>query len=249
MFKNKSPRPNRRVPNNTQQTPRRESTSTPGLFKKFLLLFSIVAGSFLLIFLIFEGAGSLILHYKKTSLMKNSAFASSNEDKSSRNLDKKNDELIKKIRTLAPEEVYIVIDTAQNVLYLRKGTEVARKAVVSTGSGNVLTEPGGRKRTWTFDTPRGEFAIKSVIKDPKWTAPDWEFISNGEPIPRNREDRIQEGVLGDYKFGIGNDIYIHGTIYVRMMGKHVTHGCIRVGDDDLMAIYKIAKIGTKVFIF
>jgi len=249
MFKNKSPRPNRRVTINVNEAPRRGGASAPKLLAKSVLILSIIAGVILIIFLTIEGLGSLILHHKKTSLTKNSAFASKNEDKSSRNLEKKNDELIKKIRTLAPEEVYIVIDTAQNVLYLRKGTEVARKVVVSTGSGNVLTEPSGRKRTWTFDTPRGEFAIKTFTKDPKWVAPDWEFISNGEPIPRKKEDRIQEGVLGDYKFGIGNDIYIHGTIYVRMMGKHVTHGCIRVGDDDLMAIYKIAKIGTKVFIF
>jgi L,D-transpeptidase ErfK/SrfK len=249
MFKNKSPRPNRRVIINVNEAPRRGGASAPKLLAKSVLLLSIIAGVILIIFLTIEGLGSLILHYKKTSLTKNSAFASSNQEKSSRNSEKKSNELLEQIKTLAPDETYILIDTAKNILLLKQGDKLVRQVVVSTGSGNVLTEPTGRKRTWTFDTPRGEFAIKSMSKDPKWTAPDWEFISNGEPIPRNREDRIQEGVLGDYKLGIGNDIYIHGTIYTRTMGMHVTHGCIRVGDNDLLAIWKASKIGTKVFIF
>lgn len=249
MFNNKRPNRNRRVIYNVKEARPRGRVINPVLRNKFFLILSMIAGVLLIAYMILDGIGSLILHYKKTSMMKNNAVVVNNDGEPVKNLEKKNDELVKQINDLAPAEVYIAIDTAQNILYLKQGNEVTRKVVVSTGSGNVLTELTGRKRSWTFDTPKGEFAIKNSSKDPVWTAPDWEFISNGEPIPRNKEDRIQEGVLGDYKLGIGNDIYIHGTIYVRTMGKHVTHGCIRVGDDDLLAIYKASKKGTKVFIF
>jgi L,D-transpeptidase ErfK/SrfK len=249
MFKNKRPNRNRRVTYNVKEARPRERGINPKLRNKSFLILSIIAGALLIAYLTMEGIGFLILHHRKTSLIKNNAAATNNEGVPLKSLEKKNDELVKQINDLAPAEVYIAIDTAQNVLFLKQGDKVIRQVVVSTGSGNVLTEPNGRKRSWTFDTPKGEFAIKTTTKDPKWTAPDWEFISNGEPIPSNKADRIQEGVLGDYKLGIGNDIYIHGTIYIRTMGKHVTHGCIRVGDDDLLAVYNASKKGTKVFIF
>jgi L,D-transpeptidase ErfK/SrfK len=248
MFKKKLPNRNRRVTYNATEARPRSSVTNPVLRNRSFLFLSMIVGTLLIIYLILEGMGFLILHHRKTSLIKANAVAVNNEGEPA-DLEKNNDELAKQINGLAPAEAYIVIDTAQNILYLKQGDEVVRKVVVSTGSGNVLTELTGRKRSWTFDTPKGEFAIKNSSKDPVWTAPDWEFISNGEPIPRNKEDRIQEGVLGDYKLGIGNDIYIHGTIYTRTMGMHVTHGCIRVGDDDLLAVYKVAKKGTKVFIF
>lgn len=249
MFNNKSPRPNRRVKINVNDAPRRGGASAPKLLAKSVLLLSIIAGVVLIAYLILDGIGSLVLHHKKTLATKNNAFAAGNDGKPIKNLEKKNDELAKQIRMLDPDQTYIVIDTAQNILYLKQGEKVTRTVSVATGTGNVLTELTGRKRVWTFDTPRGEFSVKNTRTDPLWTAPDWEFISSGEEIPRNKNDRIKEGYLGDYALGLGNDIMIHGTIYTRTIGKHATHGCIRVGDDDLAAIYKSSKVGTKVFIF
>jgi L,D-transpeptidase YbiS len=42
---------------------------------------------------------------------------------------------------------------------------------------------------------------------------------------------------------------IHGTLYTRLLGRSVTHGCIRLGPDDLQAVWDAAPIGTPVFIF
>lgn len=248
MFKTMHPNRRRRGNYFINQAPR-SGVLTHKYLNKSVPILSLIVGVALIICLILEGAGYLVLHHKKRLAIKNSSASIGSDERSLDDLEKENDKLVRQIKKLAPSGAYIVVDTAQNILYLKKGDQVARKVVVSTGSGNVLTEPTGRKRSWTFDTPRGEFAVKNMIKDPLWTAPDWEFISNGEPIPKNKADRIQEGVLGDYKLGIGNDIYIHGTIYIRTMGMHVTHGCIRVGDDDLEVLWKTSKTGTKVFIF
>ncbi len=157
--------------------------------------------------------------------------------------------LEKKMSGLLPRGLYIVIDTAENRLYLKDGEKIVRTAVVSCGSGVVLEEPGGKKRSWVFDTPRGEFSVKSKITNPYWVKPDWAFIEEGEAIPRGMEDRIEAGTLGDYALGFGQGYFIHGTLYTRLLGRNVTHGCVRVGDEDLKYVFKAVSIGAKIYIY
>jgi len=160
----------------------------------------------------------------------------------------KNRILKKKISDLAPRGVYIVIDTGRNLLYLREGNRTLLQAVISSGSGSILRDPEGG-RQWVFDTPRGEFEVKTKVTGPKWIKPDWAFIEEGEKIPKDWKQRVEEGVLGDYALGFGNGYFIHGTLYKRLLGRNVTHGCIRVGDEELSTLYKLARIGTKIYIF
>jgi L,D-transpeptidase ErfK/SrfK len=249
MFKTRHPNRKRRGNYYVNHTPSTGGASALKLLNKPVLILSVIAGAVLIVCLILEGAGYCILHHKNALLIKGNAAAVSGDGDALNTLDKKNSRLVNQIKALAPSDVYIVVDTAQNILYLKNGNQFTRKVVVSTGNGNVLTELTGSKRSWTFDTPKGEFAVKNMRTDPLWTSPDWEFISKDEEIPRNKADRIQEGVLGDYALDLGDGYMIHGTLYTRLMGKHVTHGCIRVGDDDLLAVYKSSKKGTKVFIF
>jgi L,D-transpeptidase ErfK/SrfK len=158
-------------------------------------------------------------------------------------------QLERKMSGLLPRGPYIVIDTAQNRLFLKNGNQVVREAVVSCGSGVVLEEPGGKKRSWVFDTPRGEFSVKSKITNPYWVKPDWAFIEEGETIPKGMEDRIEAGTLGDYALGFGQGFFIHGTLYTRLLGRNVTHGCVRVGDEDLKAVFKAVPVGAKIYIY
>ena len=158
-------------------------------------------------------------------------------------------QLEKRMTGLLPRGLYIVIDTAANRLYLKEGAKVVREAVVSCGSGVVLEEQGGKKRSWVFDTPRGEFVVKSKITNPYWVKPDWAFIEEGEAVPKGLEDRIESGTLGDYALGFGQGYFIHGTLYTRLLGRNVTHGCVRVGDEDLKAIFKAVPIGAKIYIY
>jgi len=154
----------------------------------------------------------------------------------------------KKIQALYPKGNYIVVDSARNVLFLKKNSEVVRQAVISCGSGSVLEEPGGGRK-WIFDTPRGLFQVKSKLLNPTWIKPDWAFIEEGKTPPKKQEERLESGVLGDYALGFGDGFFIHGTLYTRLLGRSVTHGCIRVGDADLKKVYEAASIGTKIYIF
>jgi len=67
----------------------------------------------------------------------------------------------------------ILVSTAENRLWLRRGGKTVFEAVVSTGKGTTL-EVEGRKLI--FDTPTGRFHIKSKEENPVWVPPDWHYV-------------------------------------------------------------------------
>ena len=143
---------------------------------------------------------------------------------------------------------FVVIDTGRNRLSLYEGGAETLKAVCSTGSGRALVDPA-RKRRWVFDTPRGEFFIRAKHPDPVWIKPDWAFLEVGEAIPRRLAERLAPTELGAYAMDLGDGYLIHGTLYKRALGLSVTHGCVRLGDDDLDNVYHKVRIGTPVYIY
>ena len=110
-----------------------------------------------------------------------------------------------------------------------------------------IEERGGR--VWVFDTPRGRFEVLSKLEKPVWRKPDWAFVEEGEPIPKNPGDRLEYGSLGEYALYFGNGYMIHGTLYERLLGRAVSHGCIRVGREDLRKVWANARIGTRIYIY
>ena len=153
------------------------------------------------------------------------------------------------LEKVAPTKVFIIIDRVHNRLWLRENGETTLEALVSAGAGSVLKDPN-KNREWVFDTPTGRFKVKGKRQNPLWTAPDWEFIEAKEPFPKSYSDRVEEGMLGEYALDLDSPGYmIHGTLYERLIGRNVTHGCVRVGRDDLRVLWKKVPIGSTVFIF
>jgi L,D-transpeptidase ErfK/SrfK len=149
---------------------------------------------------------------------------------------------------LYPSEPIILVDTARSHLSLVSGSRVIAEGTCSTGNGMELTAGSG-KRSWTFDTPRGFFRVISKMTNPVWYRPDWSYIEEGEPIPKNPSNRADANVLGDYALAFGNGFFIHGTLYTRLLGVNVTHGCIRIDDDLLKKVYATAQPGTPIWIY
>ncbi len=152
------------------------------------------------------------------------------------------------LRRLAPSRPYIVVDRTNNHIYMWRDGQVQLTALCSAGSGSILIDEAG-DRQWVFDTPRGRFEVLKKITDPVWRKPDWAFVEEGLPVPKNPADRIEYGVLGEYGLYFGNGYLIHGTLYERLLGRSVSHGCIRVGRDDLRLVYRAANIGTPIYVF
>ena len=159
-----------------------------------------------------------------------------------------NRELEESIEKLSPDERYIVVDTNRGRLLLKQGNTILRETICSTGSGAELEGPEGQK--WIFNTPKGTFEVLGKYKDPIWTKPDWAFVEEDEPIPPTLSpERVKEAVLGRYALHFGDGYFIHGTLYTRLLGENVTHGCVRLGDDDLEIVYDASPVGTKIYIF
>lgn len=152
------------------------------------------------------------------------------------------------LAALAPAGTYAVVDTASNTLTLRQGERVLRTAIVSAGSGSVLRDPAG-ERHWVFDTPHGIRSVQSKITHPVWVKPDWAFIEEGASTPVQYADRLEPGAMGEYAIGLGDGYFIHGTLYTRLLGRNVTHGCVRVGDQDLKTVFHALSMGSRVILF
>jgi L,D-transpeptidase YbiS len=152
------------------------------------------------------------------------------------------------IAGLVPPSVYIVVDTARNKLYLKRGDKVIHEALCSTGSGGLLKDPDN-DRQWVFETPRGNFRVIRKAEDPVWTKPDWAFVEEGKSVPDDWSERRDYDTLGEYALYLGDGYMIHGTLYQRYLGRAITHGCIRLGDEDLERVYRSAPVGTQVLIF
>lgn len=157
--------------------------------------------------------------------------------------------LERKLSSFIPTQTYIVINTTDNRFSLYRSRKLIREGFCSSGSYTLLKTEDGEKE-WIFKTPRGRFTIHGKTTDPVWRKPDWAFVEEGLPVPGPGDpSRWEYGVLGDYALSLGDGYLIHGTIYKRFLGMPVTHGCIRLNDDDLEAVYNALSIGSKVYIY
>jgi lipoprotein-anchoring transpeptidase ErfK/SrfK len=156
--------------------------------------------------------------------------------------------LSKKYSSYTSGQSYIVINTTDNRFFLYRNKKLIREGFCSSGSYTMLKTEGEKK--WIFRTPKGKYWIQGKITSPVWRKPDWAFVEEGLPIPSaTHPSRYEYGVLGDYAMSIGDGYLIHGTLYKRFLGMPVTHGCVRLNDEDLEAIYNTLSIGSKVYIF
>jgi L,D-transpeptidase YbiS len=147
-----------------------------------------------------------------------------------------------------PSDPYLIVDTSENRIYLMAGEKLLLEGVCSSGSYVLLKASNNQQ--WMFSTPRGIFRVLGKHHAPVWRRPDWAFVEEGLPIPEPYAAvRYEAGVLGEYGIDFGNGYLIHGTLYQRQLGMPVTHGCIRLGDEDLRIVFRNLQVGSKIFIY
>ena len=156
--------------------------------------------------------------------------------------------LDRRLNAKMPKSYFLVINSASNEFALYKGNAIIKKDKCSTGSYILLKN--GEEQQWMFKTPKGEFRIQGKTISPVWRKPDWAFVEEGLPVPPvNHYTRYEYGVLGDYALSLGHGYLIHGTLYQRFLGLPVTHGCIRLNDENLELVYRSLNVGSKVYIY
>ena len=67
--------------------------------------------------------------------------------------------------------------------------------------------------------------------------------------PTGTKHRTIQGELGHFRLALGDGYQLHGTPYANSIGSAVTHGCIRLRDEDIEWLYDNVPVGTKVYIY
>jgi lipoprotein-anchoring transpeptidase ErfK/SrfK len=142
---------------------------------------------------------------------------------------------------------YVVISLDVHRLYVMEDNRVIWSALVGTGTGTRLEGAGQR---WDFSTPRGIFRVQRKERNPRWYVPDWAWIGRGVPIPPADDPRRwEDGMLGTTAIYLGEGIAVHGTEKPELLGQAVSHGCIRMTNEDARRLYFEVEVGTPVFVY
>ncbi|HVO33008.1 MAG TPA: L,D-transpeptidase [Elusimicrobiota bacterium] len=159
------------------------------------------------------------------------------------------DLLRRKVSRRIHNDLHILVDTKANKLYLKRGLTVLWSADCSVGKGGVLVDKQTGRR-WEFVTPLGQFEVQDKYANPLWNKPDWAFVESGEPVPPPEDPRRKvPGELGNYVLNLGDGYLIHGTKTEALLGRSVSHGCVRLGAADLQRLYETVPVGTRVYIY
>ena len=94
------------------------------------------------------------------------------------------------------------------------------------------------KKGW--ETPTGEWYVMEKITNPGWTS-----FKNGSFVSPGKKNPLGERWIGFWTDG-KDTIGFHGTPDVKSVGKAVSHGCVRMFDKDVKALFPLVKIGTTV---
>jgi len=78
-----------------------------------------------------------------------------------------------------------------------------------------------------------------------------EIIANGNIIipPYGTNQRKYLGVLGTHRLKLGDGYALHGTDQPESIGKSVSHGCVRLRNEDIETLYQLVPLGTVVYIY
>lgn len=128
----------------------------------------------------------------------------------------------------------IVVSLADRRLYYvyKKGTALSYPIGVPTG-----------RNMWT-----GVQRVSQKRVNPGWT-PTAQMRRENPALPAHVPGGHPRNPLGVRALYLGNTLYrIHGTDAPWTVGQNVTHGCIRLYNNDVIDLYNRVSIGTKVIV-
>lgn len=96
----------------------------------------------------------------------------------------------------------------------------------------VRTYPDGRQHVLTA-TAKQEIVLDGMLVVP----------------PLGTSQRRYKEVLGPYELMLGDGYGIHGTDQPESIGRSVSHGCIRMLNEDITKLFKMVEVGTPVYIY
>ena len=128
---------------------------------------------------------------------------------------------------------YITVSKGSYTLTLWKNLKATATYPVAVGSAE-------------YPTPNGLFSIQNMQVDPPWNVPnsDWAGDQAGTTVPGGAPDNP----LRARWMGVSGAVGIHGTTSIYSLGSAASHGCIRMSEPDVIALYDQVDVGTPVYI-
>lgn len=123
----------------------------------------------------------------------------------------------------------VVIKLNQRRVYLYQNQQLKTSYPIAVG-----------REGW--ETPVGKYQVIEMISQPAWEHP-----FTGEIIPPGPDNPLGERWIGFWTDG-KNYIGFHGTPNTETVGQAASHGCIRMFNQDVLALFEIVNIGTPVIV-
>ncbi|WP_199329049.1 L,D-transpeptidase [Coleofasciculus sp. FACHB-1120] len=125
---------------------------------------------------------------------------------------------------------HLVVDLSDRLVYLYRDDRLQASYPVAVGQLG-------------WETPTGSFQVLQMNQNPAWRQP-----ITGEVIPSGANDNP----LGDRWIGFWSNgrhqIGFHGTNEEHLIGQAVSHGCLRMRNQDIRMLYQQVAKGTLVLV-
>lgn len=91
-----------------------------------------------------------------------------------------------------------------------------------------------------WETPIGHFAVLDMRRDPVWEHP-----ITKEAVETGPDNPLGTRWIG-FAYDAGYHIGIHGTNQEELVGQAVSHGCVRMRDEEIQQLFAQLAIGTPI---
>lgn len=124
-------------------------------------------------------------------------------------------------------DTHLVISLGDRRVYVYDQDQVKTSFPIAIGRGG-------------WETPTGEFQVMQMIRDPRWEHP-----FTGVIVPAGGTNPLGSRWIGFWSDGT-NTIGFHGTPNESSVGQAVSHGCVRMYNRDVQALFEMVAVGTPV---
>ena len=131
--------------------------------------------------------------------------------------------------TVTRTETRLLLNLKKRRVFVYQGQKIIASYPVAIG-----------RRGW--ETPTGEFRVIQMVREPVWEHP-----FTGQLVPSGKNNPLGARWIGFWTDG-ANFIGFHGTPQENLIGRAVSHGCVRMRDRDTKALFERVKIGTSVIV-
>ncbi|MDG2990869.1 L,D-transpeptidase [Candidatus Synechococcus calcipolaris G9] len=124
----------------------------------------------------------------------------------------------------------LVLRLSDRRVYLYEGEQVLASYPVAIGRAG-------------WETPQGSFQVSHKVVDPIWQNP-----FNGNVVQPGPNNPLGDRLIVFAPMGNKGFVGFHGTTNESLIGQAVSHGCVRMKNNDIRALFEKVEVGMAVIV-